>query len=189
MIVCGYNNITKHLEAKFIDHSFDEERENFIWGNPEDPETLKKAGIEKEDILIAATGDDTRNIYITLLAKNLNPFINIGVILKKHENVEKAYRAGANNVLLESEIIGREILNSLLNPKAAELINMVMFSEELNLYAITLPRLYVGRRLRDTDIRERVGTVIAIKRGNKLLKNPGPKTLLNKGDILIFFKG
>ncbi len=188
MIVCGYNNTTKNLNAKFIDHSFDEESENFIWGNPEDPETLKKAGIDKEDILIAATDDDKRNIYITLLARNLNPFINIGVILKRKENVEKAYKAGANNVLLESEIIGREILNSFLNPRAAELINMVMFSDTVNMYAIQLPRMYVGHRLRDTDIRERVGNVVAIKRGEKIIKNPGPKTLLKKGDVLIFFK-
>ncbi len=188
MIVCGYNEITKNLNAKFIDTSFEDSRENYIWGNPEDPEILKKAGIEKEDIIIIATGDDTKNIYITLLARNLNPLINIGVVLKKQENVEKAYKAGANNVLLESEIIGREILNALLNPKAAELINMVMFSESLNLYAIQLPARYIGRRLRDTDIRKRIGMVIAIKRGDKIIKNPSPSTILHKGDVLIFFK-
>ncbi len=188
MIVCGYNEITKNLKGKFVDTNFDREDENFIWGNPEDPDILKRAGIEKEDTVIIATGDDSRNIYITLIARNLNPLINIGVVLKKQENMEKAYKAGANNVLLESEIVGREILNALLNPKASELLNMVIFSESLNLYAIQVPARYVGRRLRDTDIRKRIGMVIAIKRGEKIIKNPSPSTILHRGDLLIFFK-
>ncbi len=188
MIICGYNEITRHLKGKFVDTNFDREDENFIWGNPEDPETLRRAGIEEEDTIIIATGDDSRNIYITLVARELNPLINVGVVLKKQENVEKAYKAGANNVLLESEIIGREILNSLLNPRAAELLNMVMFSEALNLYAIQVPARYIGRRLRDTDIRRRIGMVIAIKRGDKIIKNPSPSTILHRGDLLIFFK-
>ncbi len=189
MIICGYNEITKKLNGKFIDTSFDEEKENFIWGNPEDPEILKRAGVEDEEIIIVATGDDNRNIYITLLARTLNPWINIGVIIKKHENVDKAYKAGANNVLVESELIGREILTSLLSPKAAELINSVMFSENVNIYALELPLRYLNRKLKNTDIRRRVGTVIAIKRGKDIIKNPSPETVLKKGDILIFFKG
>ncbi len=188
MIVCGYNEITKNLDAKFIDTNFDEDRDNFIWGSPDDPETLKKAGIEDEDIIIIATDDDSKNIYVILLARTLNPWINIGVILKKQENVEKAYKAGANNVLLESDIMGREILNALLNPKAAELINTVMFSEKMNLYALQLPKRYANKKLKDTDIRRRVGTVIAIKRGKDIIKNPGPNTILKDGDVLIFFK-
>ncbi|NPA74858.1 MAG: TrkA family potassium uptake protein [Euryarchaeota archaeon] len=189
MIVCGYNEITKNLgNATFIDTGFPDDRENFVWGDPADPNVLKQAGIDNEDTIIIATEDDTKNIYITLLARELNPWINIGVILKKQENVEKARRAGANNVMVESVIIGKEILNALLNPKVAELISQVMFSESSNIYAFTLPEQYVNKKLKNTDIRRRVGTVIAIKRGKKILKNPGANTVLKKGDVLIFFR-
>ncbi len=188
MIVCGYNEITKNLNAKFVDTSFPDNRDNFVWGDPESPEALKQAGIESEDTIIIATGDDAKNIYVTLMARNLNPWINIGVILKNQENVEKAKRAGANNVMVESEIIGREILNALLNPKVAELINQIMFSDTSNVYTFALPDRYAGKRLMDTDIRRRIGTVIAIKRGKDIIKNPGANTILKKGDVLVFFK-
>ncbi len=188
MIICGYNEITKNLKGKFVDATFPEDSENFVWGNPESPEALKEAGIEKEDTIIIATGDDAKNIYITLLARELNPWINIGVILKNQENVEKARRAGANNVMVESAIIGREILNSLLNPKVAELVNQIMFSDTSNVYTFALPDRYANKRLADTDIRMRVGTVIAIKRDKQIIKNPGANTMLKKGDVLIFFR-
>ncbi len=188
MIVCGYTEITKNLNAKFIDMNFPEDRENFIWGTPEDPEILKKANIDNEDTIIIATDDDTKNIYTTLLARELNPWINIGVILKKHENVSKAKNAGANNVLVESEILGRAVLNSLLNPKVSALIGEIMFTGTVSIYTFPLPERYFGKKLRDTDIRKRVGTVIAIKRSDKIIKTPGPNTVLRKGDLLIFFR-
>ncbi|ADD08229.1 TrkA family potassium uptake protein [Candidatus Aciduliprofundum boonei] len=184
MLICGYNSITKLLGGKIIDENA--EGKNSIKGNPADPQILIKAGIKKEDTIIIAMDSDEKNIYVTLLARELNPKIKIAVVVKKKESVSKVYGAGADYVVLESEIVGKEILRYLLAPKVASFIERVIVSEELQLIGLKLPKVYVGKKIKDTDIRKKIGLIIAIKRGNDLIKNPAPDTILNEGDILIF---
>ncbi len=184
MLICGYNSITKLLGGKIIDENA--EGKNSIKGNPSDPQILIKAGIKKEDTIIIAMDSDEKNIYVTLLSRELNPKIKIAVVVKKKESVSKVYGAGADYVVLESEIVGKEILRYLLAPKVASFIERVIVSEELQLIGLKLPKFYVGKRIKDTDIRKKIGLIIAIKRGNDLIKNPAPDTILNEGDILIF---
>ncbi len=184
MIICGYNEVTRNFQGKFIDEKFCED--GIICGDPAAPENLLKAGIKNDNILIVATEDDDKNVYITLLAKELNPKIKIGAIVKKSESVSKEYTAGADYVVLESELLGREVLRFLLAPKVASFMDRILISNELQLLGLSLPEKYTNRRIRDTDIRDRIGIIIAIKRGEKLIKKPSPDTILKKGDILIF---
>ena len=184
MLICGYNSITKLLGGKIIDENA--EGKNNIKGNPSDPQILIKAGIKKEDTIIIAMDSDEKNIYVTLLSRELNPKIKIAVVVKKKESVSKVYGAGADYAVLESEIVGKEILRYLLAPKVASFIERVIVSEELQLIGLKLPKFYVGKKIKDTDIRKKIGLIIAIKRGNDLIKNPAPDTILNEGDILIF---
>ena len=188
MIICGYNHITEKLNGKIIDENV-KEGGNFIRGDPADERVLKKAGIENEDVIIIATEDDEKNIFITLLARKMNPTIKIGVLIKSAENVEKCYRSGANYVILESDILGKEILSSLLSPRVANLIDRIIVSHDIHIFSIFLPREYWGKKIKDTDIREKIGTIIGVKRDGKLVYNPPPNFVLMKGDRLIFVGG
>lgn len=185
MLICGYNAITKRLEGKIIDEDV-EEGEGHIRGNPADPNVLIKSGIKEEDILIVATESDDKNIYITLLARELNPQIKIGVIVKRSESVIKAYDAGADYVVLESELLGKELLRHLLSPKVANFMERIILSGELQLVGLKVPEFYVGKKIKNTDIREKVGLIIAIKRDDEIIKNPNPEMKLKKDDVLIF---
>ncbi len=185
MIICGYNGITRNLRGTFVDENVPE-GENFIRGNPAEEKTLIRAGIKKEDTLIIALENDERSIFVTLLAKKLNPNIKTGAVVRKRESVGKIYKAGADYVVLESEIVGKEILRYLLAPRVAAFMGRIVLSEDLQLLGLQLPRKYVDKRIKDTDIRRRIGTIIAIKRGDKIIKNPKPTTILQKGDVLIF---
>ncbi len=188
MIICGYNDSTKHLRGKFIDTRAPI-GDNFIRGNPDDINNLKKAGIEKEDILIAATDDDVKNLYIALMAKELNPQIKVCVVLKNDDYVDSAKNIGVDYILLESEIVGKEILKSLLSPMIAEMTTKIGVSDFVNFYSAPVPKTYHGKKLKQTDIRKRFGTVIAIKRGRKVIKNPSPEFVLQEGDLLVFLRG
>ena len=184
MLICGYNPITKRLGGKIIDENA--EGKNNIKGDPANPQVLIRAGIKKEDMVIIAMDNDEKNIYITLLARELNPKIKIAVVVKKKESVSKVYGAGADYVVLESELIGKEILRYLLAPKIASFMERVIVSEELQLVGLKLPKFYVGKRIKDTDIRKKIGLIIAIKRGGEMIRNPSPDTVLKENDILIF---
>jgi Trk K+ transport system NAD-binding subunit len=95
LIICGYNELTREMKGIFVDENVPDGY-GFIRGDPADAETLKKAGIENEEKMIIATESDEKNIFIALLAKELNPRIRIGAVVKKDENVGKMYRAGGS---------------------------------------------------------------------------------------------
>jgi voltage-gated potassium channel len=185
MIICGYNGITRNLEGIFVDENVPTGK-GFIRGNPAEEDVLLKAGIEREDTLIIAVENDEKSIFITLIAKKLNPKIKIGVVVKRAETVGKAYKAGADYVVLESEMVGKEILRFLLSPRVAAFMDRIVLSEDLQILGMHLPDKYVGKKIKDTDIRKRIATIIAIKRGDKIIRNPKPGMVLKKGDILIF---
>ena len=188
MIICGYNSITEKLNGRIIDPNV-EDGGRFIRGEITDEHVLKKLGIENEDVIIIATEDDNKNIFATLLARKINPGIRIGVVIRKMENVEKCYRAGADYVILESEIVGKEILSSLLSPKVANLVDRIVISHDLQIFSVSVWKNYWDKRILDTDIRGKIGTIIGIKRGKKIIYNPPPDFVLKKGDKLLFFGG
>ncbi len=185
MIICGYNGITRGLQGKFIDENVPN-GDGFVKGDPAKEDTLIMAGIREEDTLIIAVENDDKSIFITLLAKKLNPKIKIGAVVKKRETVSKIYKAGADYVVLESEMVGKEILRFLLAPKVAAFMDRIVISEDLQILGMHLPHKYAGRKIKDTDIRKKIGTILAIKRGEKIIRNPSPKFILKEGDVLIF---
>ena len=186
MLILGYNEITKNLRSVIVDVDTPEE-ENFVRGNPLDANTLLRAGIKKENKVIVALEKDEDSIFAVLLCKHLNPEVKVFVIVKKRESVEKAYNAGANNVILESEILSREILRFLLTPKVASFMDRLILSEDLEILALKPPLEYIGKKIKETDIRRKIGTIIAVKREGKIITNPPPDFLLTERDILFFF--
>ena len=68
---------------------------------------LMSVQIDKAVGLIAATGDDGENVYITLTARGLNPGLHVVARASKPEAEEKLRRAGANSVGSPYSIGGR----------------------------------------------------------------------------------
>ena len=175
------------MRGKFVDFNVPD-GDNFVRGDPADVNVLRKAGVENDNLLIAATEDDAKNIYIALVAKELNSQIKVGIVLKNDEYVDNARKVGVDYILLESEVVGKEVLRFLLSPMIAEMTMHIVVSDIINFYSAPLPKIYRNKKLKNTDIRKRFGMVIAIKRKNKVIRSPGPETVLKDGDILIFLR-
>lgn len=76
-------------------------------------ETLVQAGIKRAKFLIACTGDDAKNVLITLNAKELNPDIIIIARANDEIMVKKLKRAGAKHVFLPELIGAKEAFREL----------------------------------------------------------------------------
>ena len=70
---------------------------------------LISAQIDKVVGLVAATGDDGENVYITLTARGLNPGLHVVARASRPEAEEKLRRAGANSVVSPYSIGGRDM--------------------------------------------------------------------------------
>ncbi len=86
-----------------------------VVGTSADETTLLKAGIKKAGYLVAATGDDGKNILIILTAKELNPNIKIGARATDESIVPKLKHAGANYIVLPEVIGGIQLVEEMLD--------------------------------------------------------------------------
>ena len=81
----------------------------FLQGDATRDADLISAQIDKAVGLVAATGDDSENVYITLTARGVNPGLHVVARASRPEAEEKLRRAGANGVVSPYSIGGREM--------------------------------------------------------------------------------
>src|SRR6184192_756545 len=87
-IICGFGRVGRRVAEEFrhegaqfvvVDYSpeakaaAEEENVLFIEGNGTDDDDLRSAGLERASGLVAASDDDSDNLYITLSARAANP--------------------------------------------------------------------------------------------------------------------
>ena len=123
-IVCGFGRVGRVVASTLQGESapvivVDKEAEAFteaedlgllyLQGDATRDADLISAQIDKAVGLVAATGDDSENVYITLTARGLNPDLHIVARASRPEAEEKLRRAGANGVGSPYSIGGREM--------------------------------------------------------------------------------
>ena len=81
----------------------------FLQGDATRDADLISAQIDKAVGLVAATGDDSENVYITLTARGLNPGLHVVARASRPEAEEKLRRAGADQVVSPYAIGGRQM--------------------------------------------------------------------------------
>ncbi len=179
--------VAKALKKRQVDFNVVEKKpaiaakdRNFIQGNAGDLETLVKAGINETPSIIITTHDDDLNIYLTIYCRRLRPDVQIISRASLDRNVNTLHRAGANLVMSFSSMCTTTIMN-LLKPE-----KILMLSEGLNVFRNVLGGELQNKPLLELKIRERTGcSVIAVKRGDRVVINPDPQIVLEKNDELI----
>lgn len=154
--------------------------EHVIQGSAADLDVLVAAGINDTPSVIITTHDDDLNIYLTIYCRRLRPDVQIISRASLDRNINTLHRAGANLVMSFASLCTTTILN-LLNPE-----KLLVVSEGLNIFRSVLNRALVNKPLHDLRIREESGcSIVAVKREDRMIINPEPSTVLQKGDELI----
>ena len=85
-------------------------------GNCMNEEVLEKAGIRKAKGIIACTGEDNKNVFVVLTAKDLNPKIKVATRVNDQESKGEFKRAGADIIVAPEVTGGYELADRILNP-------------------------------------------------------------------------
>jgi Trk K+ transport system NAD-binding subunit len=151
-----------------------------VVGDTTDPETLQEAGIEQARTVVLTVADDTLTGFGTLVARDLNPDIEVLARAEETENVQKIYRAGADYVLALATVSGRMLASTILEQE--EVISM---DKQVEIVRTTAPEL-AGQSLAEADVRARTGcTVVAIERNGDVLTEVGPDFRFQRDDDVI----
>ncbi len=163
-----------------------------LQGDASDDDVLLKAGIKNARGLVAVVSTDAENLYITLTARGLNPKL---FILSRSSGTpgvaKKLKRAGATKVISPYSIGARRMAQLIVRPTVVDFLDLAMQARELGLcmeeLLVTAQTSFVNTTLMESGLRKKYDIiVVAIKRPDiPMIFNPGPKTKIQKDDILI----
>ncbi len=161
-----------------------------LLGNAASDETLREAGIQYAQVLLAATDQDANNIYISLSARNLNPSVFIVARANHDETVIKLKHAGANRVLSPYAIGGHRMANLALQPNVVDFFDTLINAEypDLAIQEITLADYskLIGKTIADAQNTLTDGTMIlAIKKPGGLIMGSRLVTCIESGDAVM----
>ncbi|MGE5704542.1 MAG: potassium channel family protein [Clostridia bacterium] len=164
----------------------------FVEGNATDDPILIKAGIERAIGVIATLPEDADNVFVALTAKGLNPAIRVVARAEKKESEEKMLRAGIDKIISPSSIGGRRMAMSILKPVSVDFVDILLHThqEDYSVEEILVKEgsMLADRGMADSRIREKYGvTVVAIKRGSRIISNPAAHEHIHANDLLIVF--
>ncbi|HEY8497919.1 MAG TPA: TrkA family potassium uptake protein [Limnochordales bacterium] len=147
-----------------------------------DEQALKALGIRNFDVAVVAIGDIEASILATSLIKGLGvPYVVARAVSELHGRVLE--RVGADRVVRPERDMGIRVAHTLLS---GNLIEYVELTPGYSIVEVMAKEPFVGRSLRDLDLRAKYGiNILAIRRGAKVLAVPGADTVIEPGDILL----
>ena len=206
IIICGYGQMTRMFlknnsllsyEYVIIEEDIKrvevgiKEGYNIINEDASRHDVIAKFNIDYSHItLLALTGSDINNIYITLNAKALSK--NIKVIARaSSENMEKKFKlAGVDHVVLPSMVANRMLLFAITQPAMYRAIYSMLTGQNLSqldeISTVTHYKL-VGKSIEEIDFKRHKLLFIGFQCGQKeeFVFNPPKKIDIRVGDILL----
>ncbi|WP_199243373.1 potassium channel family protein [Halopenitus persicus] len=152
-----------------------------VVGDARDPTVLEAAGITEASVLVLTIGDDTTAIFTTLIARELNPDLDIVVRANDDANVEKLYRAGADYVQSLATVSGRMLASTVFEDE-----EVLTYDKRINVVRLPASSLG-GSTIAGANVRGRTGcTIVAVVRGGATIHGFDPHTFeIQSNDELI----
>ncbi len=148
-----------------------------------DEEVLKELGIRNFDVVIVGIGQDIQaNILVTVILKDLG----VKYVVAKAQNElhgKVLEKIGADKVVYPERDMGVRVAHSL---GASNVLDHIELSPDYSILEAVAPTKLVGKTLFQSALRAKYGvTVVAIKRGDKIIVAPPAEEGIQEGDVLV----
>jgi voltage-gated potassium channel len=193
--------IQRYLDVVVIEQNqartpvMDEDGILYLVGAATDESLLIRAGIERARGLITVVGSDADNVFLVLLARQMNPDIFIVARAVMNSAKRTLTAAGANKVVSPYDLGARRMAHAILRPTVIEFLEMAFADENVDVEVEELTikpnSPVVHRTLYESEIRPKFGVIIiSIKKGDgRMVFNPEADTLLESEDTLVVVGG
>lgn len=164
----------------------------YIIGDGTSEEILVQAEVEKALLVVVASDQDIRNIYMTLLVRKLNPSLVIFTRVAYANSVDKAYRAGSDRVFCLSIEAGRILGKMIISPedykKHSEELSTLPKGSSFHSHEVQRNSSLVGKSLYESGIRKETGCmVVRIQKDSKFVKLPRAESIIEPQSTLLIF--
>jgi len=202
-IICGIGrvgtNVAHELEvtgrpfvAMEIDKAaierFLERYPNALWTHADSGEdsALTEAGIEHCAGVFAVTGDDSKNLVITLSAKLLNP--EARVVARCHEvnYIDKIRKVGADAIVSPDFTGGMRIVSSMLRPQVVTFLDeMLRADNALRVEEVHIPEGFAAGSIGELKLNRRDFILLAVRAQHQWEFNPADDFSIRPGNTLV----
>ncbi|HEX6405422.1 MAG TPA: potassium channel protein [Pseudonocardiaceae bacterium] len=160
----------------------------YLMGNSSSEAILRAAGIHRARGLVCAVDSDAENVYITLVARSLNPSISIVARASEDAAADRLYRAGANRVVSPYATSGRRMALIALRPEVVDFFDLARSGSG----AVRIAELQVtdDSKLVGQTVAQVCGSATALlirRAAGELLPNPSRDTVVRAGDLVVTF--
>lgn len=157
-----------------------------LQGDAAEDEVLRRAGVAQAAGVFAVTNDDSRNLVVSLSAKQLNPVVRVVARVHDRHNVDKTRRAGADEIVSPDFTGGMRIASAMLRPNAVHVMDMMLHTEEnIRVEEVVVPRAAAGSTVQALG-RRHEWLLVAIRDTHSHWHfNPPPETKIAAGDTIV----
>lgn len=154
-----------------------------VVGDAQDKEVLRALGVRDMDCAIVSIGDDlAASVLITMNLMELEvPYI----VCKAHDETHRRVleKLGANRVVIPEQENAQRLGRSLHSHNVLEYIEL---SEDYGILEIPAPRSWIGKTLKELNVRAKLGVnIIAVESGKKTNVSPAADYQIREGDIMV----
>lgn len=200
-LICAYGRVGRAAAREFeaegvpfvvIDPKEDlEERMRhdgvaYLIDDPSQEEVLRRAGVQRARGLVCAVDSDATNVYITLLARSLNPDLFIVARASEPGSDRRLLAAGANRVISPFVSSGRHMALVALRPRVADVLEVEPgTARSMRLEEV---RIDEGAPQAGRTIAEAFGPVpaLAVRHADgRITANPPRDLVLSRGDLVL----
>ena len=154
-----------------------------VAGDAKNMEVLKTLGVGSFDCAVVAMGSDVGNsALITLNLKELG-VKQVVCKAQSHTHSQVLKKIGADRVIFPEHEMGLKVAQGL---SSSNVLNFIEFSGDYGIVELAAPRSWVGKTLKELDVRNAFHvTVIALRRGGKLNVSPRADAPIERGDNIV----
>ncbi len=155
-------------------------------GDATDDVILQKAGVTRAAGIFAITGDDSRNLVITLSARQLNSDARIIACCHDSSFVDKIKKVGADDIISLDFIGGMRIVSSMIRPRVVSFLDeMLRADKTLRVEEVCIPCSFTSMPMASLKLSSPNFVLLAVCENNQWHFNPGRDFVLKPGCSLI----
>ena len=154
-----------------------------VVGDARDMNVLKALGVRNFDCAVVAMGSDVGNSALVTL--NLKELGLKRVVCKAQSHVHQRVleKIGADRVVFPEHEMGTKLAQGL---SSSNVLNFIEVSEDYGILELSAPRSWLGKSLRELDVRKKHQVnIIAIRKDGTLNVAPDPNAPLEQGDQVV----
>jgi voltage-gated potassium channel len=161
----------------------------FVLGDATSDDVLSTAGLERARAIVAGTGSDPDNVFITLLARDRRCDIQIHARGETSESIRRLKHAGADRVMSPLQMGGTSIAASIARPSVAQFLELARpgggNAVDLEEVRVMQDAPLVGKTLASIEADHARLRIVAIVRGERTDLIPAPALRVEVGDHLV----